>query len=158
MVKKSGFTLIELLIVVIIIGILAATLIPNLTGRTREARIKRAHSEIFGTISSALDMYEMDFGRYPQDLSQLWDSSQMLPEFQDPAAYERRWNGPYTKRANVESDKILDPWNNPYEYEAFDEGASYELYSTGPDPFMPEDDIVSDTGTEVKTDAGGDVY
>ena len=62
---KSGFTLIELMIVVVILAVLAAAVIPRLAGRTQQARISTAKMDITGNISVALDLYELDNGRFP---------------------------------------------------------------------------------------------
>lgn len=146
--ERKGFTLIELLIVVIIIGILVATIMPQLAGKTQQARIQRAKSEIFGTLDTALGMFEMDFGRYPEEIAQLWDKSIPLTDMA-PEDYEARWNGPYIKRANIRGGDILDPWSRPYVYEAVDEGKSYILLSLGPDGQEgTDDDIVSESQIE----------
>lgn len=139
---KKGFTLIELLIVITIIGILTAIILPRFAGRTEEARIKRAEAEIYGTLSTALDMYELDVGEYPENLGLLWEK---------PSGEKADlWKGPYLKRAKIKDDSILDPWGNPYEYEARDRGSSYRLSSKGSDVNDPSDDIRYEGGVAIE--------
>ena len=83
-----GFTLIEMLLVIVIIGILAGVLIPGLAGRSQEARIARAKSDL-NTISLALDMFEQDIGSYPT-------SDQGLTALAT-APNVAGWKGPYLK-------------------------------------------------------------
>lgn len=120
--KKSrrGFTLVEILLVVTIIGILAALVIPRITGRTEEARIKAATSDIHGGIKSALGMYEVDTGSYPKSLQDL---------IQQPGDV-RGWKGPYLDQQTPP----VDPWGHPYVYvyPGRHNPSGYDLYSTGP--------------------------
>ena len=73
--KRGGFTLIEIMLVVIIIGVLVAMVMPRLAGRSQEARIAAASADIFSNISVALDLYELDNGKYPQSLDELLKKS-----------------------------------------------------------------------------------
>lgn len=120
----TGFTLIELMIVVVILAVLAAAVVPRLAGRTQQARIATAKMDISGNINVALDLYELDNGRYPsteQGLASLITKPSSSPA---PA----NWNGPYLKK------KPADPWGNEYKYVS--PGAhsnDYDLYSAGPD-------------------------
>ena len=117
---ESGFTLIEMMLVVIIIGILASMVVPSFVGRAREARVKAAQGDI-ANVGVALDLFELDQGRYPSSLSELLTS-------------ERK----YIKEAGVPRD----PWDNEYIYNY--SGQTYELKSSGPDGIAgTEDDISS---------------
>lgn len=120
--KKSrrGFTLVEILLVVTIIGILAALVIPRITGRTEEARVKAATSDIHGGIKSALGMFEVDTGNYPKSLQDL---------IQQPTDV-RNWKGPYLD----EQAPPVDPWGHPYVYvfPGRHNPNGYDLYSLGP--------------------------
>ena len=122
----KGFTLIELLLVIVIIGVLAAAVVPRLAGRTQQAKITRASADIEGNLGLALDLYEMDNGAYPtteQGLTALVTkpTSPPIPE---------NWRGPYLKKSLPR-----DPWNCPYKYicPGIQNKNDYDLYSLGPD-------------------------
>jgi len=116
----AGFTLIEMLLVVIIIGLLAGLVVPNLVGRGEEARVQAAFADIRGGLSSALDLYELDNGVYPDSLEGL---------IRDPGN-ARNWKGPYLK-----SGIPVDPWAGAYRYlhPGTNNRHSYDLSSAGPD-------------------------
>ena len=79
--NRKAFTLIELMLVVIIIGVLAAMVVPRLAGRSEQARQAAASADIEANIATALDLYELDNGQYPtteQGLSALITKSATL--------------------------------------------------------------------------------
>lgn len=133
--NAKAFTMIEVMLVVIIIGILAAMIVPNLSGRGEQARVAAARADIEANISAALDLYELDNGRYPtteQGLSAL---------ISKPASRSTNWSGPYLKK------KVLpkDPWGKEYLYQSpgIHNKDEFDLFSHGPDGTESEDDIVN---------------
>jgi len=122
--KEKAFTLIELMLVVIIIGVLAAMVMPRLVGRSEQARIAAAKANINANIALALDLFEMDIGHYPNSLDELMQKGS-APD---------TWRGPYLKK------KPLDPWGRPYDYKVTD-SKDYTLCSKGSDETKADDDI-----------------
>src|SRR5689334_3563129 len=106
--NKSAFTLIEIMLVVIIIGILAAMVIPNLAGRGEQARKQAAKADIESNLSVALDLYETDNGQYPTS------EQGLVALIQKPASspVPENWNGPYLKKGRIPTD----PWGREYKY------------------------------------------
>ncbi|MBU1863608.1 MAG: type II secretion system major pseudopilin GspG [Candidatus Omnitrophica bacterium] len=131
----SGFTLIEILLVVLIIGILAGLVIPNMVGRGEEARREGAMADIHGGIGAALDLYELDTGTYPARLEDL---------ITDPGSV-KNWRGPYVKRRLPK-----DPWGNEYSYKypGINNTASYDLSSRGSDGQEGTADDISNWDTD----------
>jgi general secretion pathway protein G len=122
-----------LLLVLAILGILAAIVVPKFAGRTEQARITAAQSQI-ATFGTALDAFEVDNGHYPRGKDGLLELVQQ-PRDSD------KWKGPYLK-----SDIPNDPWGRPYAYEypGRRDPNSYEIISLGPDGREgTEDDITS---------------
>jgi general secretion pathway protein G len=129
----KGFTMIEIMLVVIIIGILAAMVLPNLSGRSEDARKAAAKADIEANLSSALDLFEMDNGKYPTTEQGL--SALLTSPF---TGEEGKWKGPYLKKKKVP----LDPWGRGYLYNSpGDHNANYDLSSLGSDGVESEDDI-----------------
>jgi len=119
--NDGGFTLIELLIVVVILGILVGLAAPRLAGRTESARIEAANADIEGGIALALDLYEVDMGRYPSSLEELTKKP----------SESSSWKGPYLKKGRIPKD----PWGTGYLYRfpGTQNTEGYDLYSLGPD-------------------------
>jgi general secretion pathway protein G len=129
---KKGFTLVELMLVVIIIGVLAAMIVPRMAGRSEEARSSVAQADIL-SISTALRLYELDNGVFPT-------TSEGLEALLDKPSSARNWKGPYLER------KPIDPWGQPYAYRspAQHSRAGFDLYSLGRDALEgTEDDIIN---------------
>src|SRR5579884_507664 len=128
---RRGFTLIELLVVIVILGILAAVIVPRFMGRTEDAKIGSAKTQI-SAFKTALEMYNADTGTYPADLNAL----------QANPGGVSNWKGPYLK--DVQSVP-LDPWGNPYVYtHPGQHSQDYDIVSAGPDGQMgTADDITS---------------
>ena len=129
---KKGFTLVEIMLVVIIIAALSAMVIPRLSGRSEQAKLSVAKSDIEAHIATALKLYELDNGNFPTT-SQGLDALKNRPSTSPVPA---NWNGPY-----VEKDPV-DPWGNAYIYQSPGKNRpDYDLYSKGKDLSSPDDDI-----------------
>lgn len=141
---EKGFTLIEILLVVAIVGILVSLVAPRLAGRSEEARRQAARADIDGGINLALDLYEVDNGRYPARLEDLI----IRPEDTE------RWKGPYIKKIP------RDPWGNLYVYRfpGSDNKETFDLFSPGPDHRADTPDDVADRETGVRTEADVGIY
>ncbi len=129
--SDKGFTLIELLIVMIILGLLAALVGPNLFQKVAGAKVKAAKTQIemFG---GALDSFRLDVGRYPS-------SDEGLAALRQRPGNAPMWDGPYLKK-----DVPPDPWGHPYVYRCPGEHGDYDLSSAGPDNQQGgEDEIAS---------------
>jgi general secretion pathway protein G len=138
--NQKGFTLIEIMVVVIISGILAALVIPQFAGRTEQAKVEAAKTQINSLFSTALDMYEADNGSYPTTEQGL--QALRIQPTTDPAP--KNWKGPYLKK-----DVPLDPWGNAYvyAYPGTHNASGYDLYSYGKDGQDGTDDDVTNWTT-----------
>lgn len=120
--NQRAFTLIELLLVLVILVVLATLVLPKLTGRSKQAKIDAAKSQI-SLFDNALSLYESDVGQYPT-------SQQGLQALVETPAGVKDWKGPYLTKMAIPSD----PWGNPYIYVSPGQHKpDYDLSSNGPE-------------------------
>lgn len=134
--RQRGFTLIEIMIVVVIIGLLAAVIVPQLLGQVDEARVTKARQDI-QSIETALTMYRLDNSKYPSTDQGL---RALIQQPTDPSI--RHWRpGGYVRKASK------DPWGNEYQYVyPGTHGGEYDLYSLGADGQPGGDGVNADVG------------
>lgn len=116
--SQSGFTLIEIMVVVLILGLLAALVVPKIVGRTDEARVTKAKADI-KAIESALNLFKIDNGFYPTTAEGIGALVQAPPR-------AKRWN------PDGYLDKVpVDPWSVEYIYHS--DGRQIIVASMGAD-------------------------
>ena len=119
---SAAFTLIEIMVVVVILGILAATIIPEVMGSKEDAKIAAAKSDV-ASLESALERFYVHMDRYPraeEGLASLVSA---------PGGGDQKWRGPYVKQLRN------DPWGNPYQYSlpGTHHPTSFDIWSRGAD-------------------------
>jgi len=130
---ERGFTLVELLVVITIITLIMGIVGPRVLGYLSESKAKAAKIQI-ESFASALDLFFLDTGRYP-------NGSEGLTALVRRPGNIAAWNGPCLKGGLVPPD----PWGNPYIYRAPGQNGAYDILSYGSD------------GTEGGTGAGQDI-
>jgi len=124
--RASGFTLIEIMVVLVIIAILGALVGPALFNQVANARIKATRLDI-RSLSTALDMYQMDNFRYPTTEQGL--EALVKPPTVEPVAPNWRPRG-YLRSNSVPKDQ----WGNEYHYRVpGDHALGYDLFTLGAD-------------------------
>jgi general secretion pathway protein G len=134
--RRSGFTLIELMVVMVILVLLAALVLPNVIGRTDEARRTSTIVQM-RTIMTAIDQYRIDnAGLVPtteQGLMALVKEPSSSPK-------PKRWKGPYLDSTEVPKDG----WQRDYNYLALDNNRDFHLWSLGADGVESGDGLNAD--------------
>lgn len=136
--KTKGFTLIEVMVVVVILGILASIILPNVIGRTDDAKIAKAKQDIMA-IENALEMYRLDNGFYPstdQGLQALVKKPENDPK---PAAWRE---GGYIKQLRK------DPWGQSYQYLQPGSHGEIDVFTSGRPGKQKEETIIGNWDVE----------
>ncbi|MDX2221966.1 MAG: type II secretion system major pseudopilin GspG [Rhodospirillaceae bacterium] len=131
----SGFTLLEMLVVLVIIGLIAGLVGPQLLGRVDTSKVTTADTQV-RMLKGALDTMRLDIGRFPSKEEGL----DLLMSAPKDDTLARRWRGPYLTEAIP-----LDPWGNPYQYGP-DTSVSVILYSYGADGRPGGEGVDADVG------------
>ncbi|MAG75830.1 MAG: type II secretion system major pseudopilin GspG [Thalassotalea sp.] len=130
--RQSGFTLLEVMVVIVILGILASMVVPNLMGSQEQANIKKAVFDVT-TLETSLSRYKMDNYNYPtteQGLEALVTETDIEPlprRFPDEGYIKRLPN---------------DPWGNEYQLLNPGENGKIDIFSMGPDGEAGTDDDI----------------
>ncbi|NYT70645.1 type II secretion system major pseudopilin GspG [Pusillimonas noertemannii] len=126
---QRGFSLIEIMVVVVIMGVLAALVVPNVMDRPDQARVVAAKQDI-GAIMQALKLYRLDHGRYPstdQGLGALVGGKDKGTAYMD-------------RMPN-------DPWNTPYQYLNPGVHGEIDVFSLGADGQAGGEGVDADIGS-----------
>lgn len=133
---SRGFTLIEVMVVVVILGILAAVVVPRVMSRPDEARVVKAQQDL-RAIGAALDLYKLDNFRYPTTQQGL-EALVSKPTGLDPGA---NW-----REEGYLPALPQDPWGAAYKYLQPGQHGTYDLYSLGADGVPGGDGFDADIG------------
>lgn len=121
--RQAGFTLVEIMVVVIIIGLLAGIVVPNIMDNLDRANVQKARAD-FSSLQTALKLYRIDNFNYPsteQGLEALVTKTSIAPV-------------PRNFKASGYIDSLSkDPWGNDYQYMSPGDGHEYDIYSLGAD-------------------------
>lgn len=131
----AGFTLLEMLVVLVIIGLIAGLVGPQLLGRVDTSKVTAADTQV-RMLKGALDTMRLDVGRFPTKEEGL----EMLMTAPRDERVARRWRGPY-----LSETVPADPWGNPYQYSP-DSSVSVVLYSYGADGRQGGTGVDADVG------------
>jgi general secretion pathway protein G len=130
--SRSGFTLIELLVVLVILGLLAGLVGPQVMKHVGSSKSKTAFLQI-EELSSALEMYKLEIDAYPS-------TEQGLSVLVQKPAGAAKWNGPYLRKALLPKD----PWGREFRYRHPGEHGAFDLYTLGADNAEGGEDENSD--------------
>ncbi|HMC17232.1 MAG TPA: type II secretion system major pseudopilin GspG [Albitalea sp.] len=133
--QQRGFTLIELMVVVVIIGVLAALIVPNVLDRLDQAKVEAARANI-ATLMGALDMYKIDNQRFPTAEQGL----QALVAKPTTGPIPPNWK-PYLKKLPD------DPWGKAYQYANPGVKGPIDVYSLGADGVVGGEGLNADIGS-----------
>lgn len=127
--KRKAFTLVEILVVVIIVAMLAAFLVPQVTKKLGKAKSNLAKAGI-SALEAAMQEYYTDMGHFPTEEEGGLEALVVSPEEEPQEGGGSSWDGPYIGRS-----KLTDPWGNPYIYHPEGEInlGSYDIISLGAD-------------------------
>jgi general secretion pathway protein G len=117
--RRTGFTMVEIIVVVIIISILATLILPKFIGRVGEAKQSAAKQQV-SEIEKAVDLFRLDYGRYPATLDELVTRPSDITE--------ENWKEPTLKAKH-----LIDPWGRTYLYRVPGEHGAVDIYSYGAD-------------------------
>lgn len=133
--KTSGFTLLEVMVVLVILGLMASFIVPNLLGNKEKADQQKAVSDIVA-LENALDMYKLDNGVYPTT-DQGLQALVTKPSSPEPRQYR---TGGYIKRLPT------DPWGNDYQYLSPGDNGVIDVFTLGADGQEGGDENNADIG------------
>jgi general secretion pathway protein G len=131
---KGGFTLVEIMVVVVILGILAATIIPQFMGTTDDAKVAAAKDTV-AQLESALERFNVNMDRYPT-------SEEGLKSLVEKPGDDAHWRGPYVKMLRA------DPWGEPYQYRCpgTHHATGFDVWSRGADKADGGEGLAADIG------------
>ena len=133
--EQSGFSLLEVMVVVVILGVSASFVVPNLLGNKEKADQQKAITDIVA-LENALDMYKLDNSVYPTT-DQGLDALVSKPSSPEPRNYR---DGGYIKRLPN------DPWGNEYQYLSPGDNGTIDIFTLGADGQEGGEGIAADIG------------
>lgn len=133
--RRRAFTLLEVLMVIVILGVLAALIVPQFAGTQDRANIDLTRNMINGTLSNQLELFKTHCGRYPTSDEGL-NSLLNKPDDEELAS---KWGGPYLK------EPAKDAWGRELQYESPGQvnESSFDLSSSGRNGKFGDDDDIT---------------
>ena len=136
--RQRGMTLVELLVVLVILGLLAGLVGPQVLNQLGGAKSKTAAVQI-KDLEQGAELFKLDVGRYPSQ-------QEGLQALVEKPADAPGWNGPYLKEQRIP----LDPWGHPYHYQFPDAKGALRIYSYGADNAEGGDGENADIGRSTR--------